>query len=338
MKEVEIANLKTEASIEIGKKDAEIASLKEKLDRQPTYSAITATPGVHTQPKQITSSQPRQTSCITSPSFTLKVYPKQNPSQPNINNSSEATRNYINNKIEMKGTNIRLTGVQKTKNNGVIYKCGTQDEIQQLDHLIKNSNCEVETEIETKKKPTFSMFVLDHEECKNVVKKEIIDKNIFLTPNDIEIVHLKQLENKGTIIFFEVTPQAYHKIVHRGLELWYTWRHYTLKERNNPTQCFQCQRFGHKASECKINNTKRPRNTDRSILARCPSCAGEWSCKFGNCVSPNVIRCSNCVEFNSYAKDRRQAERPINHTATSNHCLTKTRSIERIRQTIGYGY
>lgn len=319
---IENVNLKTENA----KLNEENSSLKANRGQpQRVYAAAVAASG-NTQHAHMTQPQSQQT-------YAVNIYPRSSSTQPAESLSSENTKQYLKNKIEISGATINVAGIRRTKRAGITVKCNSSSDIKELEKMIIESHCDLDVEVPCKRKPTFTLLVEGTNRNKEVIKRDLLAKNSFLTESDFEIVYMRETLKKDSLIFMEFSPKAYQVIASRGFRMATLWNIRFLQERNLPSQCFHCQGFGHKQHACRLRN----QNSDPTILASCPKCAGD-NCKRNECKSPRVKRCSNCVRHNSTAERRGKPRRSIDHYATDSCCQSRKDAIQRMKENIDYGY
>src|SRR5699024_6322952 len=102
-----------------------------------------------------------------------------------------------------------------------------------------------------------------------------------------------------------------------------------LRERDPISQCFRCNRFGHKSMHCRYQVDGKPAN-------RCVRC-GDHHQGLENCQE--TPKCSNCVDYNVVAEKRKWKLVDTNHTARDKSCPCRSTAITKAKQqNIDYGF
>ena len=125
----------------------------------------------------------------------------------------------------------------------------------------------------------------------------------------------------------EVSPDNYQTIRRNRYKLFAFWSVVSLRDQLPTTQCHNCQRFGHKARNCK-------HELNGESAKRCRKCGGNHD--HGSCSSPTS--CCNCVHYNLLASKRSWNQVDINHCADDKNCPMLIKAMNNACSHINYGY
>src|SRR5699024_4920920 len=125
-------------------------------------------------------------------------------------------------------------------------------------------------------------------------------------------------------------PCAYQRLALHDFRIYTSWVPVKLRERDPVSQCYRCNRFGHKSHQCryKVND---------QLATRCARC-GETHEGMDKCeAAPN---CSNCVEYNAIALKRKWDQiTNTDHSARDKSCPCRNKAITKAKQqNIDYGF
>ena len=261
------------------------------------------------------------------PKHVFRVYQKKDANTPDSpSQSSQSTKQMVL-KVNVQGLRTGVHRIKPIGKGGVVVECRNKEEIKVLTQAIESSGANLEVKETKKVNPTFTALLQGKDHDREEVCKDLLDKNDFLPAESISVVHKWNTQNGNTIIVIEATPTAYQRIVSNDHRLFYGWSSVKLRERDPVSQCFKCNRFGHKAKECRFAVNGQP-------ASRCARCGNSHE-DMDKCEAP--LSCSNCVEHNKFAKE--ESKFNTNHSARDKSCPCRAKAIHRARQfNIDYGY
>ena len=261
----------------------------------------------------------------------LRVFPKQSgDSQSDQQVSSESTKQILMTKVPLKGLNVGAR-VKRVSRGGVLVECRSDDEVRALSNAIQEANAGLEVKESKKVNPTFTMLLTGKDHDLDEVRKDILEKNEFLPkdPNHFKFVHDWSTKGGNTVVTLEVSPAAYHGIASQGFMVFQGWTRLRLRERDPVSQCFKCQRYGHKASDCRYK-------VNGHSASRCARCGDDHEDKEHCQSTPN---CSNCRDYNVFAAKQKMELFDPCHTARDKSCPCRLKAFTKARQqNINYGF
>ena len=254
--------------------------------------------------------------------WVVRVY----PSEPGTIASSEATKEVLK-QVDIKDLNIGIKSMKSISKEGVVIECRNRLEACELRDAITDSSCgrRLKAELPEKQAPTCTMFLQGVDHNLDDIRKDMYTKNpnLFSGEYDAEFAHHWKTPNGNTIVVVTLLSSVYHRLAAQNFRIFLGWNATVrLRERDPITQCFRCQRFGHKAVNCKYQVGGHP-------ATRCAQCS-ENHAPDGRCTAP--ARCPNCVQYNITASKRSWEQVNTGHSARDRNCPCRIRIIARARQ------
>ena len=229
--------------------------------------------------------------------------------------------------INIAKTRVCVKSVKNIRGAGVSVLCESETDVNNLSkEIIQKHKDDLIITKPKKKFPAFSFFLTGVDHDFTEISEDLIAKNELPDePNSIKIVHHYKTRNGNTIVIVEVSPNTYRHIVNKKYMLFLGWSYVHLRERDYVMQCFMCQRYGHKASNCHYEVNKNP-------AVRCKQCGSNH--EHTNCQLP--ASCCNCNEYNKIATQRRWDLIDTNHAADFKLCPSRIKAIHRAKQYVQY--
>jgi hypothetical protein len=240
--------------------------------------------------------------------------------------------------------NIAINNIKFISKGGLAVNCGSTEDREELAETISNTINECSVTKPKQKNPKIVLYGVDSELTENDITNEIVKKNKtikdFLETTKSERIedHIKckfqfrkknssqtEAENANQTVVehklrtwvLEVSPKIW-QILSKLSSVYVGFRACRFEEYLFISRCFNCNGFGHKASECK------------QTVSSCGKCGQNHDTK--NCKSTNATHfCSNCDRFNKTSKGVKKVD--TNHTVFSQKCesLIRIKSIIRSR-------
>ena len=308
------------ADLEDFAKAATICQTNHAIKKSPTVPSYASVAGQ-------ASKQPIKTKHV------VRVY----PSEVGSSASSEATKELLK-QVNIKDLNIGVKSIKSISKQGVAVECRSAEEARQLTQVIVDSpsGSRLRANVPKRQLPMFTAWLRGVDYNTNDLEDDIYVKNEFLLEErsesrGVNVIGQRKTPKGNTIIELNLSPAAYRLVAERDFKLFVGWNTIVkLRERDPVSQCFKCQRFGHRVSGCKYQVDGHP-------ATRCPQCAGNHaSVPTGRCTAPP--RCSNCVDYNIIATKRSWGQVDTGHSAKDRNCPSRIRIIERAKQQlVDYG-
>lgn len=254
--------------------------------------------------------------------------------KPKEQQESEATKNMVKEKIDIKNMPIGISKLRKGGKGTIILGCESEKEIKQLKSTVQNKLGDKYQVVEPRAtEPKLKIFNVEEDEMK-LEEEDIIE--LLIKQNQLEkerkgfhmkIVKkiIKDKENgnrnttrkqtsEGTLIL--AVDEITHNWMLKNKKVNIGWRKCYVTNYINVKRCFNCWGFYHIAKNC-----TRP--------VTCHSCAGdhkESECKAGK------KKCVNCMYKNRTYNLKINDE----HDALSSECPTFKRALEEERKRAGW--
>lgn len=249
----------------------------------------------------------------------LKIFPKD----PNSFKSSEATKNFLINKLDINTIDANIRAIKPIGRGGVSILLNKKDEVDNLKEAVDKSK-ELVTKVDEKTRPSFSFIVEGKDHTIDKLKLTLIKKNETLTAEAFDIVHIRYPpQHNFSIVYININPALYQTFTSKDFRLFLGCGATKLRECNPLTQCHNCCKFGHKMAKCRYeeNGTK---------ISRC-------GCRGSNNFDTNCskdLACPNCSDFN---KKVRKTIHQCNHIANDPNCPSRINAEKIAKERIDYG-
>lgn len=315
---------------EIDKLKKEMEDIKRKQTASYAEAAAANIPGI---PSRDIAKTPKQRD----PNCVIKVFPKEDPTTGRTSTaSSEATKKSLGSKLL--GTGVGVTALWNAGNKGVGISCRSREEADKLIGLVNQQMAQDFVAVKQQpKNPTVTILLTGEgyaeKEFFPALLDDILDKNDFLkntNENPLKIVHAYTTKHGNSILVLEMGALNFQQLKLAGNRLFAGIDYCRAKERDPVSQCYNCQRFGHKAVSKGVQNCRFA--VDGKPAKRCARCGEDHETGRGEkrCTAPK--KCANCVEHNKYTK----GTHPVDHEATDPKCPARLRAERRARNQINY--
>ena len=279
---------------------------------------------------EVTKGLRTKSSAVVPTKHILRVFPKTDADSEGSRITSEATKKMLTTKVSLKGLKVgaRLKSINK---GGVAVECRSKEEIQVLSKAINDAKVSLEVKPIKKTNPTFTMFLPGKDHDLEELRTDLITKNEFIPdePNAIKLVHSWHTKQGNTVAVVEVAPEVYPRLVLNEFLLYSNWGPSKLREREPISQCYRCNRFGHKAHQCRFT-------IDDQSATRCARCGVNHENR-EQCEEE--LNCSNCLEYNTIAANRKwELINNTKHSARDMSCPCRIKAINKAKQNVDYGY
>lgn len=329
----QLSDMNLELKSEIEKMKKEMEDIKSK---QTASYAAAAAAGIPDIPSRDVTKTPKHRD----PHCVIKVIPKLNPNTGQLSTaSSVATKKALGHKLL--GSGVGVTALWMTNNKGVSVSCRTREEADKLIGVVNQQMAhDFVAEKQKPRNPVVTILLTSEEYAEREsfpkLLEDILDKNKFLANTDenpLKIVHGYITRQGNSIVVLEMGARNFQQLKLAGNRLFAGIDYCRARERDPVSQCFNCQRFGHKASSKGTLTCRFEINGKQA--KRCARCGGDHQVGVGDkrCTAP--ICCSNCKEHNVFMKGRTAF--PTDHEAIDQKCPVRLRAERRAREMIDYG-
>lgn len=269
------------------------------------------------------------------PHAVVRIIPKADPNTGLYSAaSSEATKKCLSTKLM--GSGVGVTALWNTSNKGVAISCRSRDEAEKVTAIVNQQMAGAfEAAKQTLRNPVVTILLTDdrcaEKEKYSEIAVDILKKNDFLentAENPLKVVHGYNTKHGNTIVVIEMGAKNFQDLKQRGNRIYALMDCCKAKERTPITQCFKCQRFGHKSVNCRYVVSGKP----ASRCVRCGENHGEENKGKEKCLK--APKCVNCTEHNIYMK----LSAPVDHEASDHKCPARLRAEKRAKSQINYAY
>jgi len=209
-----------------------------------------------------------------------------------------------------------VNSIKKTKGGRVVINFPEDSYTEKAKNMLNESNIDMDIKKTEKIQPKLIVNNVSTEIADNDVISHIIQKNPEIKQltddgHKIEMIFSRKCDEDNKAIYLKVDKDIRNVIrsnkgfIYIGLSRCKTYDHYYV------IQCFKCQRFGHKANQCK---------NEESNCLYCSEPHDSKNCKNKKDISK--YKCKNCLEGK---------ETDIHHTSNYHKCPTYVREIQRIQ-------
>lgn len=221
---------------------------------------------------------------------------------------------------KVKPTNIcaRIKSKKEISNGNVLIKFPSIADFDKVKNEVNKNLLNNYTIIETSlKKPRIKIPGVTLDLSKEEFEFQLRKQNFISDEEYFKVTYIKgYTEKKTRTIFAECSPKIFHELMYNQ-KIYLGWNRYSVYEDINVLQCYRCQFFHHKSSDCR--NKKA-----------CRKCTEEHDIK--DCHN-QVMKCVNCERSNRKHKTKYD----IIHEANDRKCPSYKYYMELAISQINYG-
>ena len=306
------AEVKKQGASDLEFKVNEIMKKLDRIENQPkrSYASVAAPKEARKQPDAVV---------IVKPIEAMKCF---------------ETKKIVQEKLNQGVHKRNVRSFKNTKDGGIIIGCTNNEAANSVIKKINESTGKTLTARQPKsRKPKMIVFGVDQDVEENSVIDEIIDCNSEIkkmidedevNKSSYHISFIKKMKAKYSTqdrsffhYIFEVSTEL-RKTLKKHQKVRISWRNYKIDDYVNIIRCFNCQRFGHLAKDCKSEAT-------------CGKCAEQH--KTADCKNSNAAKCINCTRTNLRNKNNK-----LNncHSVSSEECPSYQKIAAQIRSSFNH--
>lgn len=204
--------------------------------------------------------------------------------KPKEKQTVQKTKEELNNKVDPK--DFKIVNIENRRNGTLVIQSESMDEREKIKTAIQNEISD-KYEVKIPKEAEMNIIITDMNIKLN--EKELLEKlkkqNEVIKDSNVEIVKCFETKRFNRSIYnakVKIDYATYHKIMPMQ-RLNVGWEKCRIFDGTHIMQCFNCQGFNHKASECRNE-------------AVCFKCHGNHKSK--DCTKEILNKCINCVREN----------------------------------------
>ncbi|XP_047042417.1 uncharacterized protein LOC124646337 [Helicoverpa zea] len=247
----------------------------------------------------------------------LAIYPSDN------SKTSDETRNLVQKIVCPEEMKLKVRGVRKVRNGGVIISTETKDDLEKLKHTVQHANSGLTVNEPQKRKPRILIIGVPSSMAESEVYNCIFEQNVvdkvpsmsretFLS--SIKLSHKsgrRDTDNHNLIL--EVSAVIRKALITQD-RVFINWTSCQVRDFTLITRCYICQQYGHAAKTCK------------NTAPVCGHC-GEEGHSIKECTKKNDSpRCATCLRF----------KKPGNHKTGDIDCPARKAAEFRYINSIDY--
>lgn len=237
--------------------------------------------------------------------------------KPKEKQSVEKTKAELNKKVDP--INFKITNVENRKNGTLVIQSENVEEREKIKEVLQSEISEnYEIKIPKDIKMQIIITGMNFKMSDNELIKKLKKQNEVMKDSIIEVVKLFETKQYNRTIFnakLKIDNDSYPKIM-TGQKLNVGWDRCKVFDGTDIIQCFKCQGYNHKSSECR----------NESI---CYKCHGNHRSK--DCNKGAIMRCVNCVKENK----RLNLGLDENHGTNNRECPVYQNKLNNKKRRIG---
>lgn len=208
--------------------------------------------------------------------------------------SSDDTKTLVQQIISPEDLKLRVRGLRKIRNGGVIISTDSKDDIAKLKNSEKLVSSGLKIEEPSKRRPRIAIIgvpvVLSEKEALDCIYEQNLSDKLPNTTREafletIKMSHKSGKKDRPTCNYILEVPPSIRKIMVNQGRIFINWTSCPVRDFTIVTRCFNCQQFGHAAKFC------------RETSPTCNLC-GETGHSFKECSNKtSPPQCATCKRF-----------------------------------------
>nr|XP_049707727.1 uncharacterized protein LOC126056926 [Helicoverpa armigera] len=208
--------------------------------------------------------------------------------------SSDDTKTLVQKIISPEELKLRVRGMKKIRNGGVIISADSKGDIEKLKASEKLVSSGLKCEEPSKRRPRIAVIgvpvALTEKEVLDCIFEQNLSEKLTNTSREsflenIKLSHKSGKKDRPTCNFILEVPASIRKMLITQGRIFINWTSCPVRDFTIVTRCFNCQQFGHAAKFC------------RETSPTCNLC-GETGHAFKECPNKSrPLNCGTCKRF-----------------------------------------
>lgn len=247
----------------------------------------------------------------------VAIYPSDNTK------TSEETKNLVQKIVCPEEMKLKVRGLRKIRNGGVIISTETKDDIQKLKQTVERSTTGLTVDEPQKRKPRILIIgvptdMAEKEVFKCIYEQNIVDilptltKETFLTA--VKLSHKSGKRDADSCNYIVEVPASVRKALVNQNRIYINWTSCPVRDFTLVTRCFKCQQYGHASKTCK------------SATSSCGHCGAEGHATQECSSKEEPPKCATCKRY----------KKPHNHKTGDSECPARKAAEYRYINSIDY--
>lgn len=244
----------------------------------------------------------------------------------NEGGTTESTMKKLKTVVNLFDLGVEIARVKNVAEGGLLIQTANKADLKRIEKVIKsNAKDTLRTKKSTKRMPQIEVQrVREHTDDGELVEaiwkqNEHVQASVATLEEflqSIRVNHRRKLNDSETNVILDCTPRMWHTLTTQD-RLNMGWSRHNVTNHINAKRCFKCQRYGHKATECKDAHDT------------CASCREHH--RTADCKT-STVQCANCCRFNEHNAKKLS----INHRASDNCCDSYIKARVRASEFIDF--
>ncbi|KAF9798254.1 hypothetical protein SFRURICE_012925 [Spodoptera frugiperda] len=247
----------------------------------------------------------------------VAIYPSDNTK------TSEETKNLVQKIVCPEEMKLKVRGLRKIRNGGVIISTETKDDIQKLKQTVERSTTGLTVDEPQKRKPRILIIgvptdMAEKEVFRCIYEQNIVDilptltKETFLTA--VKLSHKSGKRDADSCNYIVEVPASVRKALVNQNRIYINWTSCPVRDFTLVTRCFKCQQYGHASKTCK------------SATSSCGHCGAEGHATQECSSKEEPPKCATCKRY----------KKPHNHKTGDSECPARKAAEYRYINSIDY--
>ncbi|PZC86861.1 hypothetical protein B5X24_HaOG201720 [Helicoverpa armigera] len=237
--------------------------------------------------------------------------------------TSDETKNFVQKIVCPEEMKLKVHGLRKIRNGGVIISTETKDDILKLKQTVERSTSAFTVTEPQKRKPRIIIIgvptdMAEKEVFRCIYEQNIVDKFPTLTKDTFltscKLSHKSGKRDADSCNYIVEVPANVRKALVDQNRLYINWTSCPVHDFTLVTRCFKCQQYGHASKTCK------------SATSTCGHCGGEGHATQECSSKEQPPKCATCKRY----------KKPHNHKTGDSDCPARKAAEYRYINSVDY--